>query len=260
MTQTRTIRYVASLGALVLALAGCSNASSHTVSSATLPTTGVAVGTLLDKPLDAAVLDLPLTDEHGTTFTLRSLAGKTVVLTDFLTTCQEVCPMTSVNMRDAAKATAAAGLGDSVRFLEVTVDPKRDDATRLAAYQKLFGAQPNWDFATAGTAGTVTLWKSLGVSYSEVASDTPPPRDWLTNKPLTYDVNHQDVVFVIDGSGHERWLVDASPATGGEQPPAALAHFLNDEGRSNLANPPEPSWTATDVETAIGAVTGTPIG
>ncbi len=253
--------WVAALAA-ALTVAGCGgpSASPPVVTLGSSVAGAPAAGTLVNKALDPAVLALPLKDEHGRVVSLGSLAGKTVVLTDFLTTCQEVCPMTSVDFRTAAKAVAAAGLSGSVEFLEVTVDPERDDPERLAAYQQLYGQVPGWDFATAGTAGTAALWKALGVSYSKVANTPPLPRDWLTGGPLGYDITHQDVVFVIDPSGHERWLTSGSPSTAGQQPPTTLLHFLNDEGRSNLAAPPDPSWTAADLTAAVALVTGHAIG
>jgi cytochrome oxidase Cu insertion factor (SCO1/SenC/PrrC family) len=180
------------------------------------------------------------------------------VLADFLTTCQEVCPMTSVNVRDAAGDAVAAGLSSSVLFLEVTVDPQRDDPARLAAYQKLYGSRPAWDLATAGATGTAALWKFLGVYYAKVPADNPAPTDWLTGKPLTYDVNHQDVVIILGPDGHERWIAQGTPDTGGQQPPATLAHFLNDQGRANLASPQAqgPVWTTPDIDQALSRVTG----
>jgi len=213
------------------------------------------VGTALDKQLDPAVLELPLRDERGRTTSLKALAGRTVVLTDFLTTCQEICPMTSVNFRTAARAASAAHASD-VEFLEVTVDPGRDDVRRLAAYQALYGTEPNWHFLTAGATGTPVLWKSLGVYYAKAPSDDPPPRDWLTGKPLTYDVTHQDAVFVLDGSGHERWITQGTPVVAGDPLPPTMRAFLDEDGRSNLTSPAEPTWTASDVLAAVSAVTG----
>ena len=110
--------------AMSLLVAGCAHPSSPAVTpgSATPAQQAVANGTVTDKPLPASVLDLPLRDPSGRTVTLGSLHGKTVVLTDFLTTCQEVCPMTSVNFRDVADAAGRAGLATSVQLVEVTVD------------------------------------------------------------------------------------------------------------------------------------------
>lgn len=217
-------------------------------------------GTVTDKALPPSVIDVPLTDADGRMVRLRDLAGKTVVITTFLTTCQEVCPMTSVNIRDAADAVAKAGLGDSVRFLEVSVDPERDDTRHLAAYRALFGAtRPDWTFLTGTPADVAAFWAGLGVAYSKTPDEPPLPKDWLTGKPLTYDVTHQDGVFLVDGRGHERWLVLGTPDSRGQAPPPTLNTYLNDEGRENLAHPPQPGWTAEDVTAAVAWWTHQPV-
>ena len=248
--------------AMSLLVAGCAHPSSPAVTpgSATPAQQAVANGTVTDKPLPASVLDLPLRDPSGRTVTLGSLHGKTVVLTDFLTTCQEVCPMTSVNFRDVADAAGRAGLATSVQLVEVTVDPQRDDPARLAAYQKLYGpVRPDWTFLTATAAVIAAIWKEFGVAYYTTPNTPPLPADWLTGKPLTYDVSHQDVVFLIDPDGHERWLVSGNPSTAGVAPPSALVRFLDDDGRKNLAQPEAPDWTAKDVEAAISWLDGRPL-
>jgi cytochrome oxidase Cu insertion factor (SCO1/SenC/PrrC family) len=257
-------------GALLLAGCGTGTTSAATATSGSATSGSAngagrpapANGTVTDRALPASLLGLALTDPTGRSVTLGSLRGKAIVLTDFLTTCQEICPMTSVNVRTVADAATRAGLGDSVQLLEITVDPERDDASRLAAYQKQYGAiRPNWTLLTGTPSTIATLWKVLGVQYSRTPSDTPPPTDWLTGKPLTYDVSHQDVVFLIDATGHERWLVEGTPDTGGAAPPPTLQHFLSDEGRANLKNPEATgqTWTARDVESAITWLSGRPL-
>ena len=92
-------------------------------------------------------------------------------------------------------------------------------------------------------------------------SGEPPPTDWLTGRPLTYDVSHQDVVLVIGPDGHERWLAIGTPAVSSPDTlPTTLGRFLNDEGRHNLASPAPGAWTAADVERALSSVTGRSIG
>src|SRR5271166_5681488 len=53
------------------------------------------VGTVLDKPVPDAVADLPLTTDAGQATSLAALSGQVVVLADFLTLCQETCPLTT---------------------------------------------------------------------------------------------------------------------------------------------------------------------
>jgi protein SCO1/2 len=245
----------------VMALTACAGApadSSASGSSASGPSVpGPASGTELHRPLSSAVLALKLSDESGRPVTLASLHGRTLVIADFLTACQEVCPMTSVNLRDVAEAVAAAGLTSQVQILEVSVDPDRDTPERLRAYRALFGkARPGWSMLTGTPDSLNTLWTTLGVFYAKAGVDSPAPTDWLTGKALTYDVTHQDLVFIVDGTGTIRWEISGNPKTAGQAPPGRLAGFLNETGRKNLASPPDPSWTARDVIDALTWSTG----
>ncbi len=243
------------------ALAGCGTAGAGAAGGGSAPGPTPTAGTAFDLPLTAAVRTIRFTDSTGQHLTLGSLTGTDLVITDFMTDCQEVCPMTSVNVRDAAKAASAAGLDASrVRFLEITIDPERDTVAKLAAYRKLFGALPNWQLLTASPADIATLWKSLGVAVTKVPAASPPPKDWLTGAPLTYDLQHQDVVIAVDGHGHERWLEQGTPATRGHQPPAVLKSYLDSTGLANLAGPDGPTWTVGDVDGALTWLTGTHVG
>jgi cytochrome oxidase Cu insertion factor (SCO1/SenC/PrrC family) len=254
------------LAAGALALTSCSTSSGQSTTSppassarpsASQPTP--SNGTTLDQPVPAAVSTIKFQNQDGQAVSLDSLKGKTVVFTDFLTLCQEICPLTSANYASLQSTLDKAGMSSDVELVELTVDPARDSVARLAAYQKLFGAKPNWEFLTGTPAQVAAIWQALGVSYDTTIDKPPLPRDWWTGKPLTYDVDHQDVVFVIDAQGHERWLVEASPNTQGVTPPSTLLKFLNDDGQNNLAKPEDPNWTAGDVAQAVAWVTGKPV-
>ena len=155
---------------------------------------------MIDKPVPASVANLPLTDNEGRTTTLAALRGDIVVLADFMTLCQETCPLTTGNLLEMDRAVTQAGLGDHVRFVELTVDPARDTPSRLAAYRTLVGAPANWSLLTGSPDALNSLWKYFGVWYQRVAEDSPPGVDWLTGRPLTYDINHEDAVIYLDAS------------------------------------------------------------
>ena len=257
----RAMATLAAAAVVLLLLAACAATPQPAPTTTTGAVPTPSNGSVFDKAIPVAVADLPFVNQDSKTVTLASLHGKTVVLADFLTLCQEICPLTSANFRQIDQAVEAAGQSSEVDLVEITVDPARDTPARLAAYQEMFGAQPNWQFLTGSASQVATLWKTLGVSYEKVAEDPgPPPIDWWTGKPLTYDVNHQDVVFVLGKDGHEKWLVEGTPDTQGVQPPSTLLKFLNDAGTSNLAHPEAPSWTAADVEQGVSYATGHKVG
>jgi protein SCO1/2 len=201
---------------------------------------------------------LPFIDQSGASRTLASFHGKVLVVSDAMTLCQETCPLDTANVVAAARAVTAAGLGDRIAFASITVDPQRDDRAKLAAYRGLFAPAPaNWVLLTGSPDSVAALWRYLGVYYETVPETSPPASDWLTGRPLTYDVTHADLVFFIDENGHERFVIDgpAHVATGAAMPDA-LRRFLNDEGQRNLAQPDAQTWTVGQALQILGWLTG----
>lgn len=173
------------------------------------------LGTVLDKPVPDSVAELPLTTDAGRVTSLTALHGHVVVLADFLSLCQETCPLTTGNLLDMGRAVTAAGLGRRLRFAELTVDPGRDTPARLRAYRALVGAPPNWSLLTGRPGVIERIWQYFGVWYQRVAEGGPPGTAWLTGKPLTNDVTHQGVLIYLDASGRSgswSWARPTPPA------------------------------------------------
>ncbi|MEI6217107.1 MAG: SCO family protein [Actinomycetes bacterium] len=249
------------LGAAVLLLAGCGVAKVAPVPTPTKGQASAAIGggTFLNEKIPQSVLDLKLTDETGINFSLNSLAGQTVVIANFLTSCQEICPMTTVNMRDIADAVAKTSLKDQVKVLEVTVDAATDTPARLKAYQALFG-ETSWSLATASEADLNTLWTYFGApaektvrTASEAAAG---PGDWQTGKPVIIDYTHSDLVLIVGPKSTWSWLDLGSPKTNSGVIPTKLKAFLSSDGLHNLAKPEEPSWSVSAVTSALTQLTG----
>lgn len=253
-----------------LALAGCGAAAQGPTAGSTAPTAlasgsssaAAGGGTFLDVAVPADVLNAPLQDASGKSFTLASLKGRLVVLANFLTTCHDICPLTSANMRDIAAAVKSAGLSDKVAVVEATVDPARDNPARLAAYQALYGG-PTWTLATGAPASIDALWQFLGVPATKVSFSAKElatmPRDWQTGQVTTYDMQHADIVVIIGADGHWRWMDLGSPGTTAAKVPKRLQAFLSEDGKSNLAHPDQVSWTVPAVISALDALGGTKI-
>jgi protein SCO1 len=242
---------VSSLCALLLAgsiLAGCE--------SGRLPRPPASLGAAINRAVPADIASLPLTDDQGQATSLASYHGKVVVLTDILTLCQDVCPLTSANYEAMDQAVAKQGLTSKVQFVELTVDPERDTPARLAAYRRIFNAPANWSLLTASPQVTARVWKFFGAFYQRVPEENPPGIDWWTHRPLTYDVDHEDVLVYLDPAGHERFLIVGLPNTLGRQPPPALQQFLSDLGRQHLVHPAPTAWTVPQALMAMSWVLG----
>jgi len=229
------------LGA-VAALSACGGGASGSI-----PAPPPSLGESVDVAIPPAIANIPLTKPDGTTTTLAAYRGKPVLIADYLTLCSDICPLITADARALATAIAANGYGQKAAVLEITVDPVRDTVTRMKAYQKLFGgALSDWTVLRASPADTKRLWKYLGVDYQRTKEPTPPDIDWLTHKPLTYDIAHFDALIFLDAAGRERFVVNSDPDARGLDTPAKLVHYLSAQGKRALRHPnPVGSWTVS---------------
>ena len=246
-------------GALLLVIFSCLAIGSPALASSTPPLTGYgakAGGTVLNVPIPSDLLSIPLISAAGKTFTLASLKGKTIVMTDFLTLCNETCPMTSINMREIGDAITKAKLSGSVQGLELTIDPKRDVPKRLKSYQALF-SDPSWTVATGSIKGVKTLWTWFGV-YTQVVPAKRGVLDWTNGKQIAYDVNHDDVIVIIGPDLHWRWLDLGAPAVTNPKAkniiPTKIYNYLSPTGKSIFVKPEQPFWSTSAVYGALNEI------
>lgn len=210
-----------------------------------VPAPGQSVGQQADLTLSPGVAQAQLISSAGKGFTLASLRGKVIVLSDMMTLCQETCPLDTANIVAAARAVDKAGLADKVEFVSLTIDPERDTIPQLTAFRRLYAPAPaNWVVATASAPTLTALWKSMGVYIQRTPDKPPAPRNWRTGRPLTYDLTHSDEVFFIGADGHERFLLEGAPHVAAGAPiPTTLKNFLDAQGHKNITNPDAQAWT-----------------
>jgi protein SCO1 len=206
-------------------------------------------GVVVDRPVPA----IPLILSNGTPTSLAAYRGKYIVLANFLTLCQDECPLVTGAFITLQSEVRAAGLGNKVVFMEITVDPGRDTPARLRAYSKEFGA--DWPLLTGTPTNLNALWKFFGVSVQVVPEEKPPKLDWYTGKPLTYDVNHTDGYILIDRQGRERFVDANAPDLHGHLK-KSLEGLLNDGGVQNLKDQRKPNWTISDALASISWLVG----
>ena len=201
----------------------------------------------------AAVAAIPLTDQNGQATDLAAFHGRVVIFADFLTSCQEVCPITTGALSVVYQSLSKANLLNRVSIVEVTVDPSRDTPSRLLAYQNMVNV--HWSMMTGSAVDLSRLWSFFGVQYGQVAEGNPPGIDWQTGQPYAYDVDHSDDAFVLGPTGNERALSGAIANVGGVLP-KGLASMLDSQGVQNLKDPGFASWTPSDMLQAVSAVLG----
>jgi protein SCO1/2 len=203
--------------------------------------------------LNRAIPDVPLISSSGAPTSLNQYRGKYIVMANFLSLCQDECPLVTDAFIAMQRDVRAAGLGTKVVFMEITVDPGRDTPARLAAYSKEFGAA--WVMATGTPVNLAALWKFFGVSVQIVPEEQPAKIDWYTGKPLTYDVDHTDGYFLIDPSGHERFS-DSNPPNLHGHLSKKLTALLNAGGLKNLNSQASPNWTLDEALASLSWLLG----
>jgi cytochrome oxidase Cu insertion factor (SCO1/SenC/PrrC family) len=99
--------------------------------------------------------DFSLTERGGRAVTRTDLVGKVWVANFIYTHCTDTCPLQSARM--AALQQDLAGQQD-VRFVSITVDPRRDTPAVLAEYAARYRADRNrWLFLTGDKQTIYTL-------------------------------------------------------------------------------------------------------
>src|SRR6185437_2966436 len=195
---------------------------------------------------------MELVDEQGRATSLSSFRGRWLVLAPAMTSCREVCPLTTAVLDGLGGELRREGLAGRVAVAEVSVDPWRDTPARLRAYRHLTGASIS--LLTGTPAELHRLWSFLGVFYEQVRAGPSPAIDWLTHRHETFDVQHTDGVFILDPAGRER-VAGEGMAAPGPALPRALGRMLDAEGRRNLAHAQSP-WTAAEVLADLSRLSG----
>ena len=132
-----------------------------------------------------------LTASDGGEATLERFRGQVVLMSFGFTNCAAVCPVTLATLAEAKRA-----LGDEgrvVQVLFVSVDPERDDATRMRTYVAAF--DPTFLGVTGAAEDLATMRKAYGVTADRHASGD------------TYVMDHTSSVFLIDRAGLLRALM-----------------------------------------------------
>lgn len=117
--------------------------------------------------------DIPLLDQHGQHFKFFDLIrDKVVVLTPFLTRCENFCPSV-MGMMLITQQRLGDRFGNDVLFLSVTSDPEYDRPEIILDYVSKFGIQSGWHFLTGRPDVMDYLQRRLGFILQK---ETPPPQ------------------------------------------------------------------------------------
>jgi len=169
------------LPSLLLALALCATAHAATALKA-----GVF------EPAQAAP-EFSLRGSDGAELKLARYRGKLVLLVFGFTNCPEVCPTTLATLAETRKAMGADAA--AVQVVYVTVDPERDDITRIRQYLGAF--DPGFVGGTGSPDALAAVRKSYGVAAEKVARPGGGG----------YGMSHSSSVYLIDREGRLRAMM-----------------------------------------------------
>jgi cytochrome oxidase Cu insertion factor (SCO1/SenC/PrrC family) len=143
---------------------------------------------------------------------LASLRGKIVLLTFLDPVCTTDCPLIAQEMRSAD--TMLGGSASKTELVAVVANP-----TYLStAYTKDFTAQenlsqlPNWLFLTGSLSQLTAVWHNYGIE--------------VENLPAGAMAAHNDLAFVIDGTGQMQQEISVDPGPGTSASTSSFAGLL----------------------------------
>ena len=155
-------------------------------------------GTLLIKPDKPRQLgSFSLTDSTGRNVTRAELDGKILAVSFLFTSCSLTCPEVSRRMSEIHQRTTGA---TDVRLLSLTVDPRTDTPSALAAWGRLFGADTNRWFMLTGEKSA--LHNLIGASFLATETNNPfnsMPGNFAGTERIAIVDKHGKVRCFFDG-------------------------------------------------------------
>jgi protein SCO1/2 len=171
-------------------------------------------GTLLSNGLAPS---FELHDQHSRPIALTDFTGKVVVLTFLYTHCADACPVITETLKRTYE-----GLGDSaehVQIVAVSVDPERDTAEAALRYTKERGMLDKWVYLVGSKEELTPIWDSYYIAaqvakvrfsnrstnstknQQVLASGKDKNKTALQNESISYLVNHNSAIYLIDKEG-----------------------------------------------------------
>ncbi len=135
-------------------------------------------------PVLGDVPPFQLVERTGEPYGSAQLAGRVWVANFIFTTCPDVCPALTSEMKGLDARLAADERPERVSF---SVDPTRDTPEVLTRYAERYGAGPQWVFLTGERSAIAAL---LTDGFHVAFGDDGPP-----SQPIT----HSDRFVLVDG-------------------------------------------------------------
>ena len=138
--------------------------------------------------------DFRLTDQNGSAINLSDFRGQVVVLTFMDSECQDTCPLTAAQLRQAYQHLDQIE-ASQVAFIGVNVNIEANAITDVYEITKSWRLEeiPSWHFLTGSREELEPVWKAYAIAVEPL--------------PDGNAIMHTPGVFLIDPSGQKRWYL-----------------------------------------------------
>jgi cytochrome oxidase Cu insertion factor (SCO1/SenC/PrrC family) len=211
LSPSYLLRSLAAVGAVGILLVGAAPMA--------LASTNPNADPIVTEAIDGTpnVVDVPaapftLTDQAGTKVSLKSLAGHTVVLTFLDPVCTSDCPLIAQELRITDQMLGAGAR--NVDLVAIVANPLYTSTSVTVAFDHQEGLEnlPNWSYLTGSVRQLQNVWNEYGVQA--VAA------------PAGAMIDHTDIVYIIDGDGQTREILNADPGDGSSASRSSFSALL----------------------------------
>lgn len=116
----------------------------------------------------APIPDIEVQDHEGRHFRFYTdlVRGRVVMINFFFTSCGEVCPLVSENLR-TVQDLLGDRMGRDIFMYSISLQPELETPAILKDYASVWDVRPGWHFLTGKPADIERLRRSLGFASSD---------------------------------------------------------------------------------------------
>ena len=166
---------------------------------------------------DVNDFDLITSDNQSYNFQ-QETENKVVIIAFLFTNCYDICPIVTYNL-GMIHDSLTQSQKESIEFLTITVDPWRDNITKLTEWK--LATQSNWTHLTINNLDSDSeemqelngIWNNFDVGLLIEENETTGTSG--RHHPGDYNVNHTTGTVIVDHLGNQRvwwgdydWIVD----------------------------------------------------
>jgi cytochrome oxidase Cu insertion factor (SCO1/SenC/PrrC family) len=213
----RSVGAVAALGIVLLGVAPMAAASVNRTADPILALAIEGDSSPENYPAPA----FQLTDQNGRPVSLASLHGKVVLMTFLDPVCTSDCPIIGAEFKEAGVLLGSAD--KDVELVAIVANPiyRSVEFTRAFDREEGLNTVPNWLYLTGSVSQLTQVWRQYGIAAQIL--------------PAGAMIDHSDVAFVIDRTGHIREEVGADPGPATTSTQSSYSVLLTQYARQVLS-------------------------